>query len=282
VVKSVDAFSQAARDDEKSRNIQVGYYELKKQMKASQALDVLVDPENLVQSLVVVPEGARVNQIVKSIVAKTDITRKAVTRALANPRAIGLPPEAKGNPEGFLFPATYTVPPRQTAVGLIKEMVAKTVAVEKDLDLTARARALGFSAEQILTVASILEYEANRAEDYPKVARVLYNRLDQDMLLQLDSTVSYISKRKGDVFTTAAERASPSAYNTYRQKGLPPGPIGSPGEETIRAALSPAKGTWLFFVPDYENKTTIFSTTLEQHNKAVAKLQEYCRTHEEC
>ena len=93
-------------------------------------------------------------------------------------------------------------------------------------------------------MASILEYEANRAEDYPKVARVLYNRLDQDMLLQLDSTVSYISKRKGDVFTTAAERASPSAYNTYKQKGLPPGPIGSPvrgaGGAVPRSAASGA------------------------------------------
>ncbi|MEO7352612.1 MAG: endolytic transglycosylase MltG [Marmoricola sp.] len=282
VVKSVDAFSQAARENDKSRDIQVGYYQLKKQMKASQALDLLVDPANLVQNLVVVPEGARVNQIVGTIVAKTDISRRAVTSALANPRAIGLPAEAKGNPEGFLFPATYTVPPKQTAVGLIKEMVSKSVAVEKDLGVTSKGSKLGFTAEQVLTVASILEYEANTSEDYPKVARVLYNRLDKGMLLQLDSTVSYISKRKGDVFTTAAERASPSLYNTYVHKGLPPGPIGSPGEETIKAALAPAKGTWLFFVPDYENKSTTFSTTLAQHNSAVAKLKKYCRTHEEC
>ncbi len=282
VVKSVDAFSQAARDNAKSRNIQVGYYELKRQMKASEALAVLINPKNLVQSLVVVPEGARVDQIVKTIVAKTDITRKAVTAALADRKAIGLPPEAKGNPEGFLYPATYTVPPKQTAVGLVKEMVAKTVSVEKDLQVTTRGRKLGLSAEQVLTVASILEYEANNVEDYPKVARVLYNRLDQGMMLQLDSTVSYVSKRKGDVFTTAAERASPSLYNTYNHQGLPPGPIGSPGAATIKAALAPAKGTWLFFVPDYENKSTTFSTTLAEHNKAVAKLQKYCRTHKEC
>ena len=101
-------------------------------------------------------------------------------------------------------------------------------------------------------MASILEYEANRSEDYPKVARVLYNRLDQGMPLQLDSTVSYVSKRSGDVWTTAAERSNTSAYNTYANTGLPPGPIGSPGEETIEAALSPAKGDWLYFVPDYD------------------------------
>jgi UPF0755 protein len=282
VVKSVDAFSKAARENDRSRNIQVGYYQLKKKMKASQALEVLVDPGNLLQSLVVVPEGARVDQIVKTIVDKTDITRKAVTAALANPRAIGLPAEARGNPEGYLFPATYTVPPKQTALGLIKQMVAKTVEVEGSLDMATKAREVNLNPEQVLTVASILEYEANRSEDYPKVARVLYNRLNQGMRLQLDSTVSYISKRKGDVFTTADERASASPYNTYRYTGLPPGPIGSPGEETIKAALSPAKGDWLFFVPDYEEKTTRFSSTLAEHNKWVDKLKEYCRTHEEC
>jgi UPF0755 protein len=282
VVKSVDAFGEAARNNDKSRSIQVGYYQLKKKMKASEALAVLVDPANLLQSLVVVPEGARVDQIVATIVAKTDITKKAVTAALSNPKAIGLPGEAKGNPEGYLFPATYTVPPKQTAVGLIKEMVAKSVEVERSLGIAAAAPKVNLTPEQVLTVASILEYEANRAEDYPKVARVLYNRLNQGMKLQLDSTVSYISKRKGDVFTTAAERANPSLYNTYVHTGLPPGPIGSPGEETIKAALAPAQGDWLFFVPDYEHHTTVFSTTLAEHNKAVAKLQEYCRSHEEC
>lgn len=282
VVKSVDAFNEAARGDAKARSIQVGYYQLKKQMKASQALGVLVDPANLMQSLVAVPEGARVDQIVATIVAKTDITRRAVTRALADPKAIGLPAEAKGNPEGFLFPATYTVPPKQTAVGLISQMVAKTVAVEKDLDLATKAKRLGLTSEEALTVASILEYEANRSEDYPKVARVLYNRLDQNMLLQLDSTVSYVSKRKGDVFTTAAERANPSAYNTYVHMGLPPGPIGSPGKQTISAALNPAKGDWLFFVPDYAAKTTHFSTTLAEHDKYVEKLRKYCRSSPDC
>ncbi|MCW2846271.1 MAG: mltG [Marmoricola sp.] len=282
VVKSVDAFTEAAKKNTKSLDIQVGYYQLKKQMKADQALNVLVDPANLLQSLVVVPEGARVQQIVKTIVAKTDIPKKAVTAALANPKAIGLPAEAKGNPEGFLFPATYQVPPKQTAVGLIRQMVAKSVAVQQDLDLAAKASAVNLTAEQVLTVASILEYEANRSEDYPKVARVLYNRLNKGMKLQLDSTVSYISQRKGDVFTTAAERANPSLYNTYVHTGLPPGPIGSPGEETIKATLSPAKGTWLFFVPDYAAKTTRFSTTLAEHQKWVDKLREYCRTSDAC
>jgi UPF0755 protein len=282
VVKSVDAFNDAARSNDKSRSIQVGYYQLKKEMKASEALDVLVNPDNLIQSLVVVPEGARVRQIVKTIVDKTDISKKAVTAALADPKAIGLPAEAHGNPEGYLFPATYTVPPKQTAVGLLRQMVDKGVQVDESLDLTAKARSVNLTPEQVLTVASILEYEANHSEDYPKVARVLYNRLQKGMPLQLDSTVAYVSQRSGDVWTTAAERANNSAYNTYAHPGLPPGPIGSPGEETIKAALSPAKGSWLYFVPDYEHHTTHFSTTYAEHQRWVAKLKAYCAKSSDC
>lgn len=282
VVKSVDAFTEAARKNTKARDIQVGYYQLKKQMKASTALAVLVNPANLIQSLVVVPEGARVRSIVKTIVAKTDITKAALTKALKDPQAIGLPAEAHGNPEGYLFPATYSVPPKQTAVGMLKEMVAKGVEVDDSIDLAAKAKAVNLTPEQVITVASILEYEANRSEDYPKVARVLYNRLAKGMPLQLDSTVSYVSQRSGDVWTTPAERANTSAYNTYAHTGLPPGPIGSPGEETIKAALAPAKGSWLFFVPDYQHHTTHFSTTYAEHQKWVAKLKAYCATSSDC
>ncbi|ROR90585.1 endolytic transglycosylase MltG [Nocardioides aurantiacus] len=282
VVASVDAFTEAATLDEDSRNIQVGYYQLQEKMRASDALDVLVDPANLVQALVTVPEGARVRQVVDSIAKNTDIRRRAVVRALADAEAIGLPADAEGNPEGYLFPATYTVPPKMTAVELISQMVAKTKAVEADLDIEARAADLGLTPEQVLTVASILEYEANKSEDYPRVARVLYNRLDDDMALQLDSTVSYVSGRSGDVWTTSAERDSDSQYNTYKYTGLPPGPIGSPGQETIEAALEPAEGDWLFFVPDYEADTTRFSVTLAEHNRWVEKLREYCRNNEDC
>ena len=219
-------------------------------MKASEALDVLVDPENLMQSLVVVPEGARVRQIVKTIVDKTDISRSAVTAALANPKAIGLPAEAEGQPRGLPVPGDLHVPPKQTALGLIKQMVAKSVEVEKSLDLEAKAEKLGLTPEQVLTVASILEYEANRSEDYPKVARVLYNRLKKDMPLQLDSTVSYVSKRSGDVWTTADGAGQHLALQHLRpHRACLPGPIGSPGEETIKAALNPADGDWLYFVP---------------------------------
>ncbi len=283
VVASVDAFTKAASENEKSRDIQVGYYELKKQMKASEALGVLVDPNSLVQSLVTVPEGARVKSIVDTIVKKTDLTRRAVNRALANPSAIGLPAAAKGNPEGYLFPATYTVPPRMTALQLVKQMVAKTVSVEQDLDVSAKAAKLGLTSEQVLTVASILEFEASRDEDYPKVARAIYNRLDDKMPLQSDATVAYASGKSGTVYTTEEERQSSSPYNTYRYPGLPPGPIGSPGEKTIEAALNPSAGKQLFWVVvNLRTGETRYADTYAQHLKNVELFRQYCQTSSAC
>ncbi|KQV76702.1 hypothetical protein ASC61_17785 [Aeromicrobium sp. Root344] len=283
VVKSAEAFYQLALKDSRFQAIQAGYYKVKKQMSAEAAMKALSDKRNIVgapgESRVTIPEGSRVKTITKIIAAKTKISAAAVTKALKDPDAIGLPAVAKGNPEGYLFPATYSVGAKTTATQLLKQMVAKTLSVAKDLDIGTRARALGLDGEQVLTVASILEYEAKKDSDYPKVARVLYNRLKDGMLLQLDSTVSYASGREGDVFTTEDERNSDSPYNTYKSAGLPPGPIGSPGEKTIEAALNPADGDWLYFVAvNLETGETVFSNTKAEHDAAVLKLQEYCRS----
>ena len=225
-----------------------------------------------------IPEGSRVKSITKIIAAKTKISADDVTKALKDPDAIGLPAVAKGNPEGYLFPATYSVGAKTTATDLLKQMVAKTVAVSKDLDIDSRARALGLDGEQVLTVASILEFEAKKDFDYPKVARVLNNRLNDGMLLQLDSTVSFASGREGDVFTMPAERNSDSLNNTYKVSGLPPGPHRISGEKTIKAALNPASGSWLYFVAvNLETGETVFSNTKAEYDRAVTKLEQYCR-----
>ncbi|MGJ9421032.1 endolytic transglycosylase MltG [Aeromicrobium sp. CF3.5] len=279
VVQTAEAFYQLSLVDDRFQAIQAGFYELQEEMSSDGAMAILSDRSNRVEGKVTIPEGARVDQVVEIVSSGTDISAEELQASLDDPSSIGLPDIAGGNPEGYLFPATYTVEPGANAESLLSQMVAKTVAVEQDLDIEARARALGYSAKEMLTVASILEYEANQDEDYAKVARVLYNRLDDGMPLQLDSTVSYVSGRKGDVFTTPEERNAESAYNTYANAGLPPGPIGSPGEKTIEAALNPADGDWLFFVAvNLETGDTVFSDTFAQHNVAVAQLQEYCQT----
>lgn len=279
VVKSAEAFYRLSLTDNRFVAVQAGFFALRKEMSADAALGALVDKGNRVQSTVTIPEGSRVDQVVDTIAAKTEIKKADLQAVIDAPEQLGLPAVAKGNPEGYFFPATYEVPPGTTAAGLLKQMVDKTVSVAQDLDIGTRAKALGYTGEQILTVASILEYEAKADADYAKVARVLYNRLDAGMPLQLDSTVSYVSGRKGDVFTTEEERNAESAYNTYQNTGLPPGPIGSPGEKTIEAALNPAEGSWLYFVAvNLETGETVFSDTFAEHNRAVAQLQQYCKT----
>lgn len=283
VVKSADAFIDAARADDRSRGIQVGFYTLRKHMKASAALGVLVDPKNLVQSVVTVPEGARVAEVVKTITQKTKIKKDAVVAALEHPDRLGLPPWAHGDPEGYLFPATYSVPPHETAVGLLRQMVDKAKSEFASLDIRSGAKAVGLTPEQVVTVASILEYEASRDADYPKVARAIYNRLEKGMRLQSDATVSYANGLSGQVWTTAQQRSNTSPYNTYQHDGLPPGPIGNPGAKTLAAAMHPADGPWLYWVVvNLKTGKTVFSTTYADHQKAVAQFRKYCTTSSAC
>lgn len=283
VVKSVDAFTDAAVADERSRSIQVGFYALKREMRAADALAVLVDATNLIQARVTIPEGSRLTDIVAAIDKQTDITAAQVRAVLAKPGQLGLPAAAKGNPEGYLFPATYDVAPGQTALELVRAMVAKAKQVEDSLDLEGGAAKLGLTPGEVMTVASILEFEASRDQDYPKIAQAIYNRLQDGMPLQVDATVHYANNSRGTVFTTAEERQIDSPYNTYRYPGLPPGPIGSPGEKTLKAALNPVDGPWRYWVVvDLETGETRFNETYEAHLRDVEVFRAYCRASDAC
>lgn len=283
VVASVDAFTGVAQGDQRAQSIQPGYYELRKKMSAERALRELLDTDNRVHGKVTVPEGARIDQVVQAITKNTDISRKEVTSALNKPGRLGLPKAAGGKPEGYLFPATYQVEPDTGAVQLLRQMVNKSIEVEREMNIGKRAKALGITRSQAVTVASIIEYEARRDQDLPKVARVIYNRLDKGIKLQMDSTVSYVSKRDDGPWTTKSERSMKSKYNTYRHKGLPPGPIGSPGKKTLRAALNPANGKWLYFVTtNFETGKTEFTNSYKEHIKNVKKSKKYCRESDLC
>lgn len=278
VVKSAQAFYRKALDDPDQTPIQAGSYQMRLQMSADAAYKALTTDIIKAENTITVPEGSRVTQIVPRIVEATELSEDEVVAALEDPAAIGLPAVANGNPEGYLFPATYTIAPGASAVDIVAQMVAKTIEVTTRFDIEGRAAALNLNAEEVLTVASIIEKEVNRDEDRGKASRVIYNRLAINMPLQMDSTVAYVSGREGDVFTTEAERADPSAYNTYANAGLPPGPIGSPGEAAIEAALNPEPGDWLYFVAvNLETGETKFGVTLAEHNTNVAELQRYCR-----
>ena len=283
VVKSVMAFIEEANRSPEMAGVQPGFYRMRKEMSAEWAVTEILDPENRVEETVLIPEGFRSGEILERIAKETHIELVDLEAVLDNPAGLGLPEYANGNVEGYLFPATYVVPPNMTAEEFLNMMVTKTKTVLTELDVESKAAELGQTPGEIMTIASIIQGEARNAEDFPKVSRVIYNRLEKGMALEMDSTVHFVSDSRGDAWTSSTERDSDSKYNTYKFSGLPPGPIGAPGEAAIKAALNPASGNWFFFVTvDLESGETIFEETYAAHLKNVAKLSEYCKTSDLC
>jgi UPF0755 protein len=283
VVKSAAAFTEAARKDPSSVGIQVGFYRLRHQMSAKSALAVLVNPDNRVRSTVTIPEGYTVEQIVATLAKKTDFSAREYLRVLKHPADIGLPAYARGNPEGFLFPATYELPPTATPRSILTMMVTRYKEAAHDLDLATKAQALGYSPQDVMTVASLVQAEARFDKDFSKVARVIYNRLHEGMPLQFDSTVHYAVGKNGSVGTSDADRNSSSPYNTYKVAGLPPTPISAPGEQAIRAALNPAQGSWLYFVTtNPDTGETKFATSYADHLKNKREFDRWCAQSSSC
>lgn len=287
VVKSVDAFTEAANDDpDGSRGIQVGTYQLKKQMKASDALAILVDPANAsaTSTKVVVPEGLRVVDIVERLAKQTDFSKKQFEKALADPGQLGLPDYAEGNAEGYLFPATYEFGPKLKPADMLKAMVDRWRQAVADTDLEAKAEQLGYTPHEMMTIASLLEAEG-RGDYTPKIARVIYNRLDNPDngvtygLLQIDATVNYALDRELVAVPTTEDLEVDSPYNTYKYPGLPPGPIEAPGQAAMEAALNPDNGDWLFYVTvNLATGETKFTESYDEFLQFKQELKDYCET----
>nr|MBA2558384.1 endolytic transglycosylase MltG [Propionibacteriales bacterium] len=232
---------------------------------------------------VTIPEGLRAEEIRARIIDQTDLAEADVTKAFAATSSIGLPPYADGDLEGYLFPATYAVSRETTATGLLRHMVDAFTAKADSLNLEARAKQLGVSPHDVVVVASLVQAEARRSEDMPKVASVIYNRLKVDMPLQFDSALHYAVDSRGEVATSDSLRDIDSPYNTYRHTGLVPTAIDSPGEQAIEAALNPADTTYLYFVTvNLRTGETRFATSFAEHERNVARYDAYCETSDAC
>jgi UPF0755 protein len=263
VVASSDAFIDAAAANPDAEGIAPGAYALREQMSGAAAVALLLDPASRVVDKVVVPEGWRVEKTVAAIVKATGLPEEEVLDSLSRADELGLPTWAKGQVEGFLFPATYEFQPDATADEVVEAMLARFNQAAEAVDLVDSAKARGITPREAVIVASLVQGES-APEDYDKVARVVYNRLDQGMRLQFDSTVNY-ALGTSEIQLSREQLDTDSPYNTYRNAGLPPGPISSPGEAALQAALSPAKGTWLYFVAtDPAAGITKFATSYEK------------------
>jgi UPF0755 protein len=281
VVKSARAFERVARDDPRSLQLQAATYTLRKHMSAKAALALMLDTATSIKVMrVSVPSGKTKAEVAVILQTKLKLPAGQASTAINHPAALGLPSYAGGNPEGFLYPATYDVPKNANATVMLKLMTAKFASVAKDVDLVQTAQRKKLDPYQAVIVASIIGAETNRKEDYGKVARVIYNRLASNTRLQMDSTVHYVTGKDGGVFTSSQQRELDSPYNTYKVKGLPPTPIGSPTKEMLAAALNAPKGNWKYFtLVNLDTGETAFADTKQEHDANVAKLQAWCQAH---
>ncbi|MEU8767488.1 endolytic transglycosylase MltG [Streptomyces griseus] len=224
------------------------------------------------RSTLMIPEGRRASQVYEAVDQALGL-KPGSTGKVATTVDLALPAQAEGNPEGYLFPATYPLDAATEPAGLLRYM-ADTARKHFGADhVTAGAQRNNVSVYDTITIASIVQAEADTASDMGKVARVVYNRLLKDMPLQMDSTINYALERS-TLDTTTADTQLDSPYNSYRIKGLPPTPIGNPGEEALRAAVSPTPGPWLYFVTVSPGDTRF----TESYDEQQANVEEFNRT----
>lgn len=288
VVASAEAFTDAASEEPEATGIQVGFYEMKKEMKAADALAILIDNGNRISNAVTVPEGLRVTAMVDLLAERTDFSKKQLNAAVKDTKALGIPDYADGNPEGYFFPATYEIGPKTTAKSLLKQMVDRWKQSAKEHQLEKGAAELGYTPGEVMIIASLVEAEASRDEDFGKVSRVIYNRLADPTgptvgRLELDATIAYGLGYNPGVALTQEQLDKNTPYNTRIRKGLPPTPIEAPGDKAIEAALNPTDGPWLWYATvDLSNGETKFTDDYDEFLEFRDEFREYCETSDAC
>lgn len=239
VVESFGSFFGIAVGDVRSSSIAPGVHRLHTHIPASQALEELLDPTRL-PNLIKVMEGAWTDEIVAQLIdkgiKKTDL--KVAFKNLVRPAG------TTGN-EGIFFPAQYSFGSGITAVDALQAMVDRFSTEATTSGLLAGTS--DFTPMQLLTIASLVQAEGD-IQDFGKISQVVRNRLTLGMPLQLNATVQYITRTRGQIFLSTSATKTVSLYNTYLHYGLPPGPIGNPGRAAMEAALHPEAGDWLYFI----------------------------------
>ncbi len=257
----------------KDVSVQAGHYRFRRRSSFEEVLAALQKgPAPPPVTRITVPEGLTLREIGARLAEEGRFDRAAVDAALADPALRSrYQPAGQASLEGLLFPATYEVPRRQSAAELAARMVREmeAVALRAGIDSGVQAGADGapsLSPYQVLIVASLIQEESGNPAEAPKIARVIYNRLDQGIPLGIDATSRYLAEQTG----ADVDFESESPYNTRRQAGLPPTPIAAPGAEAIEAALHPADGPWIYYVLEAEGRH--FFTASEQ--EFIAKKRE--------
>ena len=267
VIKSSSSFFRVAVGDKRSESIAPGSHRIQLNLCAKDALDQLLDPKRIV-GLISVIEGAWSSEIADAMVA-AGFARSEVTKAI---KSIDLP-SGFNTLEGLLFPAQYSFEVNTSAQSALSAMMNRALTEIAKSGISDGSGKL--SPQQLLIIASIIQAEGE-PKDFSKVSQVIRNRLKIGMPLQMDSTVHYVQKQRGDIFLSTKSTLIKSDYNTYRKYGLPPGPIGNPGSAAMMAAVMPAIGDWIYFITVAPGDTR-FTSTLDQFNVWKAEYKKNLR-----
>ncbi|WP_435735846.1 endolytic transglycosylase MltG [Cellulosimicrobium sp. PMB13] len=271
VVASTAAFVEAFEANPSAGTIQPGTHTLLKGMSAEYAVARLVANDSRVETKITIPEGWTVERVLAQTSSVTGIPVEELQAAMADTAATGLPAEANGNYEGWLYPTTYVLEPDETtALGVIQRMVSQTVLELDGLGVPAADR------QTVLTKASLIEREAKHDEDRPKMARVIENRLAVGERLGIDAAVAYGAGKSGEDLTRDDLADTSNPYNLRALTGLPPGPIASPGKASVEAVLNPEPGDWMFWVTvNLDTGETIFTETYAEHQVYEQQLKQW-------
>ena len=268
LIRSANAFQAIALIQDKEKLIKVGEYYISPSMLPAEILQRITSGKTVLHSITI-PEGYRITEIANLLEEKDLADKNIFLQQAKNVELLeGIPTSSL---EGYLFPDTYHFGKRTTEAAIINKMVETFKERALKQEFLKRAEDLGFSYHEIITLASLIEKETGKDSERKQISSVFHNRLKKNMLLQTDPTVIYaIDIFDGNIRKRDLNIDSP--YNTYRYKGLPPGPIANPGLKSIIAALYPANTSNLYFVSKQDGSHK-FSATLNEHNRAVQKYQ---------
>ena len=273
LIKGAELIILYAKVKSSIAQIRVGEYLISPDMKPMDIIDILRSGKSI-ERKITVSEGLSTFDIVSILSSAGFGTPEVINAQLSNPEFIK---EMLGEPheslEGYLFPETYSYTKYTTLKTMLTMMVHNSM--EKWKAVEARATELGFSRNQVFTLASIIEKETGAASERPLISSVFHNRLKKNMLLQTDPTIIYakaLTNHSMEISITKADLTFDHPYNTYVHKGLPPGPIANPGFESLKAAVNPDVSDFLFFVSRNDG-THVFSKDFNAHKKAVASFQ---------
>ena len=263
-------FRLALKIDSSEHSIKSGVHDLPQGLSALELLKRLQDGPTRVlaeeQIRITVPEGLSLQQTA----ALFDDPRGFIDAA-SDPVLVARLGIKATNLEGFLMPETYFFDKKPVMHQAVERMLEQFEKAYAEL-LASIPGADKYDKMGVVTIASLVEEEARLDDERPLVASVLYNRIDEGMPLQMDSTLQYALGKYGQRML-AADKEIESPYNTYRNKGLPPGPISCPGKASLKAALQPAAVKYLYFVSNADGKSHTFSSTEREHEEAVARFR---------